>query len=48
MASPKASHLIDRKASVVSASGLASEDDAAVLGKHAAQRTSGHVTDSSY
>ncbi|KAI4280576.1 MAG: hypothetical protein L6R38_004338 [Xanthoria sp. 2 TBL-2021] len=33
MASPKASHLIDRKASVVSASGLASEDDAAVLAK---------------
>lgn len=47
MASPKAPDIEDRKASSVSASGLASEDDAAVLGNHAPQRLSGRMTDSS-
>lgn len=41
MASSKAPDIEDRKASIVSASGLASEDDAAVLGNHAPQRPSG-------
>ncbi|KAL8910760.1 MAG: hypothetical protein Q9171_003972 [Xanthocarpia ochracea] len=33
MATPKASNLVDRKASIVSAAGLASEDDAVILAK---------------
>lgn len=48
MASSKAPDIEDRKASIVSASGLASEDDAAVLGNHAPQRPPGPITDSSY
>ena len=49
MAAPKASNLVDRKASIVSAAGLASEDDAVVLGKNSTARlvSSRLVTDPS-